>query len=111
MLGDPSMDIDSEAIKTWFLRGNTSMLVSSVGLNCRKDVPKRILRGGYEETDWLLPPDERLVSKFDRNYWWFKEIDFDRYDVSLLEVESCYYYTLPYWMGRYYGFIAKPDAE
>ena len=110
MLGDPDMKIDASAIATWFLRGNASMLDCAVGLFNRRDVPKRILRGGYEETDWLLPPDERMISKFDRNYWWYKEIDFDHYKKSKLEVESCYYYTLPYWMGRYYGFIASPEA-
>ena len=111
LLGDPDMEIDAEAIRTWFLRGNTSMLVSAVGLFKRHDVPQRILRSGYCETDWLLAPDERMISKFDRNYWWYKEIDFDHYAKSMKEVESCYYYTMPYWMGRYYGFIAKPDEE
>ena len=67
----------------------------------RHDTPVRILRGGTKEISWLLPNDERFVSKYDRNPFDYKDEDSGGTRV----VESCYIYTYGYWIGRYYGFF------
>ena len=98
-------EIDTDKLAEWFLRGTTSMIARKVSLVGRRDMPVRVQRGGRLETDWLLAPDERFISKFDRNFYDYKDVDSGgkRY------LESCYLYTLPYWMGRYYGFIAPEN--
>lgn len=106
LLTCPEAQIDMDWLAEWFLRASTSRISRSVTLCGRRDVPVRILRGGSKETDWLLPPDERFISKFDRNFYTYTNQD----SGGKREVDSCYFYTLPYWMGRYYGYIA-PENE
>ena len=60
----------------------------------------------FSDFIYLLPPDERFISKFDRNFYTYTNQD----SGGKREVDSCYFYTLPYWMGRYYGYIA-PENE
>lgn len=97
----PDAELDREYVETWFRRTNVSRLASSVSLNLRNDVPMKIRRGGYRETSWLLPPDERFIAKYDRNPFEYKNED----SGGTTCVESCYVYTFAYWIGRYYGFI------
>lgn len=87
----------------WFNRHNVSRLASGVSLDKRLDIPKKISMGGYEETSFLLMPDERFISKYDRNPLEYKNED----SGGIHCVESCYPYTFAYWIGRYFGFIAK----
>ena len=97
----PEAELDMERICLWFDRANISRLASSVTLTGRHDIPVRRYRAGYLESGTVLPPDERFVSKFDRNPLEYKNED----SGGALCVEGCTYYTLPYWMGRFYGFI------
>ena len=56
------------------------------------------------QTSRLLPPSERGVMRSDKNPW-----DFISGDVPDLEgryESNGVFWLLPYWMGRYYGFIA-----
>ncbi len=94
---------DWELLAKWFNRHNISRLAAGVSLDKRVDVPKKILMGGYAETSYLLMPDERFISKYDRNPLEFKNED----SGGLHVVESCYPYTMAYWLGRYFGFIAE----
>lgn len=89
--------------KKWFERYNISRLASGVSLDKRIDIPKKISMGGYTETSFLLMPDERFISKYDRNPLEFKNQD----SGGIHRVESCYPYTFAYWIGRYFGFIEK----
>lgn len=92
---------DGEATVDWFRHINISRLASSVSLSGRLDVPVRMLKGGYKETGWLLQPDERFISKYDRDPLEYKDED----SGGLYCVESCYFYTFAYWIGRYFGFV------
>lgn len=47
-------------------------------------------------------PDERSITKYDRNPYDF--LDEDVSDGTKL-IESCYVYTTAFWMGKYFGFI------
>ena len=70
-------------------------------------MPVHQLRQKKMETDWLLAPDERFISKFDRNFYGYKNMDVG----GRRHVESCYLFTTPYWMGRDFGIIAPDTAE
>lgn len=94
---------DWDLYAKWFNRHNISRLASGVSLDRRNDIPKKILMGGYEETSFLLMPDERFISKYDRNPLEYKNED----SGGIHCVESCYTYTFAYWLGRYFGYIAK----
>lgn len=103
-LSCPDEFIDIEKDVEWFNRFEKSRLAASVRLE-RHDIPIRTKRG---DVDWaelsaLLPPDERFITKYDRN-------PFDNKKQSVeddLVIEGCYNYTFAYWIGRYYGFIAE----
>lgn len=102
-LGVPDADIDFERDARWFAHFETNRLIASI--NCeRHDVAVKLGREYPEERKHeisaLLLPDERIVSKFDRNPYFFdNKIEKGSY------IESCYVYTYSYWIGRYYGFI------
>ncbi len=53
------------------------------------------------QTDRLLPPSERGVMRWDNNPW--KAV---QGDVGWTESSGAWW-LLPYWMGRYYGFIVE----
>ncbi len=93
--------IDLKAAAKWFERTNMSRLAAGVSLGARFDVAKKLRWGGYEETSFLLQPDERFIAKYDRNPWSFCEED----SGGVNYLESCYVYTFAYWIGLYYGFI------
>ncbi len=92
-----------DLLAKWFNRHNISRLAAGVSLDKRVDIPKKISMGGYAETSCLLMPDERFISKYDRNPLEYKNEDSGGIHV----VESCYPYTTAYWLGRYFGFIAE----
>ncbi|MBI2423379.1 MAG: regulator [Candidatus Hydrogenedentes bacterium] len=56
------------------------------------------------QTSVLLPPDERNIMRWDKNPW--SAIDGN----GATTESSGVYWLLPYWMGRYYGFIAAPES-
>lgn len=98
----PDEHIDSEAMIDWFRRTNASRLCSGCDIDARKDIARRYRFGGYKETSALLAPDERFISKYDRNpYEWKKA------EGGMTQIESCYVYTFAYWLGRYYGLIKE----
>lgn len=55
------------------------------------------------QTDRLLPPDERRVGKWDGNPYSISGAHGARTESSTV------YWLLPYWMGRYHGFIGPPS--
>ncbi|HDP33689.1 MAG TPA: regulator [Candidatus Hydrogenedentes bacterium] len=57
------------------------------------------------QTDRLLPASERYVMRWDKNP--YDAVNgFDGYCES-----TGVYWLLPYWMGRYYGFIEAPESQ
>ncbi|MCR5042167.1 MAG: hypothetical protein K6C36_08750 [Clostridia bacterium] len=102
----PEDGIDTEMLVDWFRRQNGSFLAASTAVESRNDVQIVTLRGGSKETGHLLMPDERAVSKFDRNPFAF----YDRDGAGIRVIESCYVYTFSYWLGRYFGFIEEDLA-
>ena len=97
----PDEDVDLDRHAEWFYRTNASRLAAGVSLVGRHDIPVKKLRAGAEEISTLLPPDERFISKYDRNPYDYKNED----SGGIMCVESCYVYTLAYWFGRYHGFF------
>lgn len=94
-------DVDGEKIIDWFRRAPATRLAAGINLDLRTDITRRFRFGGSKETGTLLPPDERFISKLDRNpYAWQHEES-----GGIHCIESCYHYTFPYWMGRYYKLI------
>ncbi len=59
------------------------------------------------QTDRMLPPSERGVMRWDKNPWAAISGDFTDPDGRL--ESSGVFWLLPYWMGRYYGFIEGPN--
>ncbi len=57
------------------------------------------------QTDRLMPPSERFVMRWDRNPWMAKSGNDGN------DEQSPTAWLLPYWMGRYYGFIAAPEGN
>ena len=100
-LSCPDEEIDMERMATWLYRINISRLAAGVSTIGRHDTPVATRRAGYKEISWLLPNDERFISKYDRNPFELKNVD----SGGLNTVESCYIYTFAYWIGRYYGFF------
>lgn len=94
---------DEEKIKMWFYRSDCSRLASKVSLTERCDVAAKEYRAGYRQTSYLLTPDERFISKYDRDPWEYKNEDSN----GNMGVEMCAPYTLAYWIGRYYGIITE----
>ncbi len=97
----PDEEIDMERLAEWFYRTNASRLAAGVSLTGRHDVPVKNLKMGHKEISVLLPPDERFISKYDRNPVALTNED----SGGVMCVESCYVYTFAYWIGRYYGFF------
>ena len=55
------------------------------------------------QTSRMLPPSERGVMRWDKNPWTVVSGDFGDPEGHL---ESCgVFWLLPYWLGRYYGWI------
>ncbi len=102
-LSCPDFELDELKVREWFARFNLSRLASSVSVTGRHDVPRKEYYADYKETGWLLPPDERFISKYDRNPLEFKNED----SGGMYYIESCYVYTYAYWIGRFFGFIGE----
>lgn len=101
MIACPDNDVDIEALATWFYRTNASRLAAGVSLIGRHDVAVKTQMMGNKEISVLLPPDERFISKYDRNPLYYKNED----SGGIMCVESAYVYSYAYWMGRYYGIF------
>ena len=97
----PGAKVEFDRLALWFYRTNVSRLAAGVRVRGRRDVPVRTLRRGQREISVLLPPDERFISKYDRDP--LKWTDEDSGGVHY--VESCYIYTFAYWLGRYFDFF------
>ncbi len=97
----PDDEIDFDALATWFYRTNASRLAAGVSLDTRHDIAVQTLAAGNKEISVLLPPDERFISKYDRNPVALVNED----SGGIMCVESAYVYGYAYWMGRYYGFF------
>lgn len=100
-LSCPDEEADLDRYATWFYRTNLSRLAAGVSLTGRHDIPVKTLRTGRKDISVLLPPDERFISKYDRNPLALTNED----SGGVWVVESCYVYTFAYWVGRYYGFF------
>jgi hypothetical protein len=59
------------------------------------------------QTSRMLPPSERGVMRWDKNPWDVVSGDFT--DPEGHRESSGVFWLLPYWIGRYYGYIAAPD--
>jgi hypothetical protein len=59
------------------------------------------------QTSRMLPPSERGVMRWDKNPWAVVSGDFN--DPAGHLESSGVFWLLPYWMGRYYGFIGAPE--
>lgn len=101
LLGCPDEEINCDRAKEWFYRFNISRLASGVSLVGRHDIPVREYSPEYKQTSVLLPPDERFISKYDRDSLEYKNVD----SGGMKYVESCYPFNFAYWLGRLYGFI------
>ena len=93
--------VDKDRLAHWFYRSNASYMAAETSMLGRTDVPLREYRAGFRETSWLLPPDERCITKYDRDMFSAELCDPDRIRL----VEKCSIFTLPYWLGRYHGVI------
>ncbi len=58
------------------------------------------------QIDRMIPPSERGVMRWDKNPWAVVSGDFG--DVAGHRESSGVFWLLPYWMGRYYGYIDAP---
>ena len=58
------------------------------------------------QTSRMLPPSERGVMRWDKNPWAVISGDFG--DPNGHKESSGVHWLLPYWMGRYYGWIEAP---
>jgi hypothetical protein len=67
----------------------------------RRDIAFELSPRGVESLE-VLPPDERAIHKWNGN-----EMAVDGGDGGE-SAESGAEFLLPYWMGRYYGFISPP---
>lgn len=94
---------DEEKIKMWFYRHNCSMHASGVSLLGRSDVATKEYRAGYRHTSYLLTPDERYISKADRDPLEYKNED----SGGKMCVEMCSAFTSAYWLGRYYNVLEE----
>ena len=101
LLACPDETIDPGRVVEWFARFNVSRLAASVSLVGRHDIPFTETANGYRQCSTLLPPDERFISKYDRNTLEYKNED----SGGIFCIESSYYYNYAYWMGRYFGII------
>lgn len=103
ILTHPERPLDEERIKMWFYRNNSSMMASSVSLESRRDVAAKEFFAGYKQTSYLLPQDERPISKYDRDSLHLVNEE----SGGKFTIETCKAFTTPYWMGRYFGIIEE----
>jgi len=94
--GDPGLDVSLA-----FLRDAPLDLVNwRIDNTCREDLSlTRKPEMEFVQTSRLLPPDERAVIRWDKNPWMADAGDGGHTEWTPV------YWLLPYWMGRYYGYI------
>jgi len=107
MYSCPEDEIDTDKLECWFRRCDVTRLGSQPTLMGRYDLPVRTLFSGMKEFSWLLTSDEYAVSKHDRNP--FEAQDDDISGRTTRYLENAYLYTLPYWLGRYFGIIGTEE--
>lgn len=97
--------IDLEGVVFWLQEFPIDRRTWAVQNSHRKDV--KIVKRLFvpPESDPVLPPDERRVHKWNSN-----EMDLDGGGDGN-SAESGAEFLLPYWMGRYYGYISDPRPE
>jgi len=99
----PGDDFDAEA-SAWFLRRlPLDLIYWSTRNSQRADLPKDYNNSASPEelqTVKPLPPDESFMLKYNENPY---RLDNTYWDGTNAEVPT--FYLLPYWMGRYFGFI------
>lgn len=102
-LGVPDAEIDIKKDAKWFTHFEANRLIASINSE-RHDVAVKLGRNYDEKREFeisaLLMPNERFISKYDRNPY-----DLFKGENKGTCIESCYIYTYAYWIGRYYGFI------
>ncbi len=103
MATHPERPLNEEKIKMWYYRHNSSMLAASVSLNMRRDVAVKECIAGYQQTSYLLPHDERAISKYDRDSLHYVNEE----SGGKVVVETCKAFTTSYWMGRYFGILEE----
>ncbi|MFB3787797.1 MAG: two-component regulator propeller domain-containing protein [bacterium] len=59
------------------------------------------------QLDWMLPPSERGIMRWDKNPWETVSGDFSD-EPGRLE-SSGVFWLMPYWMGRHLGYIGLPE--
>lgn len=102
-LMDPESDCDMEG-SLWTLRRlPLDMFRYPIDNTTRKDINILDESGRHREiqTDSLLPPDERRIMKWNGNPFSLRSSG------NALSEEPGTVFTLPYWLGRYYGFIEE----
>ena len=107
-IGCPDEEIDMEKDADWFNNFELSRLISPVNVSYRHDVPLKSARNGdpgNDEISALLPLSELEITKYDRNPFTATRGNWHNGTC----VESCYVYTMAYWMGRYFGFISEEE--
>ncbi len=101
ILSCPDETIEEDRVKEWFARHNISRLAAGVGLVGRHDIPIAATKHGYKQCSSLVPPDERFISKYDRDSLEYKNED----SGGIYCIESAYVYNYAYWIGKYFGII------
>lgn len=79
--------------------------------NAKREDIKLVRRPMQEplQTSRMLPPSERGVMRWDKSPWDVISGDFG--DEEGHRESSGAFWMLPYWMGRYYGFISGPMEQ
>jgi len=94
-------------ISTAYLRDASLDLVRWTVDNSRRQDIRIVRMPEWEnlQTNRLLPPSERGVIRWDENPW--KAVQGDGGNTESDGV----WWLLPYWMGRYYGYIQPPQSN
>ena len=108
MLSCPEEPLNGEMLEDWFRRQPATRICTTSSIGERKDITRRVRRGGMLETGCLLPPDEHNITKYDRNPFNYEP---EHGEGGLYHLESCYVYTYAYWLGRYTGIITDETED
>jgi hypothetical protein len=107
--GVTKMDIDADTA-IWNLRDTPLDLLQWEVDNSKREDLRIVHRPMHlpPQLSRILPPSERGVMRWDKNTWDVNGGDFPGVDAKGATESSGAYWLLPYWMGRYYGYIAAP---
>lgn len=106
LIGGQNFHLDQSVA---FLRDHSLDLIQWTVDNSQREDLKLVRFPMLEplQIDRMLPPSERGVMRWDKNPWTAVSGDFCDQQGHL---ESCgVFWLLPYWMGRYGGFIEAPE--